>query len=144
MNNKYIVYTDMVGDLCHPNHIKHLKKCKKFKKDCLLYVGLHSDEISEKWKRKPIMSLEERVYMFEAIKYVDKVIPNAPIIITEEFLNINNIDMVIHAHSEEEDKKYFFQHKYAIKLGKFTRFNYNNGISTTNIIKRIYQGNYNI
>ena len=31
MVKKYIIYTDMVGDVCHMNHIKHLEKCKHLK-----------------------------------------------------------------------------------------------------------------
>jgi len=36
--DSYIIYTDMVGDLCHSNHIKHLEKCKQFKKNSVVYV----------------------------------------------------------------------------------------------------------
>ena len=140
--SKYIIYTDMVGDLCHMNHIKHLEKCKKFKENCLLYVGLHSDKDSEKWKRVPVMNLLEREYIFKSLKMVDKVIINAPIVITEDFINNNNIDMVIHAHNVNENDKYYLQHKCAIKLNKFTRFDYNDGVSTSDIIKRIKTRNY--
>ena len=62
--NQYIIYTDMVGDLCHSNHIKHLKKCKDFKENSVVYIGLHSDKVSEQWKRIPIMNMEERAYIF--------------------------------------------------------------------------------
>ena len=141
MVKKYIIYTDMVGDLCHMNHIKHLEKCKAFKNNSLLYVGLHSDVESTKWKRQPIFNIQEREYIFKSLKMVDKVILNAPIIITEEFINKYNIDMVIHAHSKEEEEKYYFQHKNAIKLNKFIRFEYNQGISTTEIINKI-KNNY--
>ena len=135
--DSYIIYTDMVGDLCHSNHIKHLEKCKKFKKNSLVYVGLHSDETSKQWKRLPIMNMKERAYIFNSIKYVNKVILDAPIIVTKEFIKKYNIDMVIHAHPESENNKYFYQHKDAIELGKFTRFDYNEGINTTTIINRI-------
>ena len=137
MVKKYIIYTDMVGDLCHMNHIKHLEKCKNLKENSLLYVGLHSDEESTQWKRKPILNILEREYIFKSLKMVDKVIINSPIVITEDFLNKYDIDMVIHAHNKNEDEKYYFQHKNAIKLNKFIRFEYNHGISTTEIINRI-------
>ena len=127
----------MVGDLCHSNHIKHLKKCKCFKKNCLLYVGLHSDDVSTKWKRKPILNLDERSVIFNELKVVDRVIPNAPLIITKNFIEKYNIDMVIHAHPEDQCDIYNFQYKYAIDMKKFTRFDYNKGISTTEIINRI-------
>ena len=140
--SKYIVYTDMVGDLCHMNHIKHLEKCKNFKENCLVYVGLHSDEETKKWKRQPVLNISEREYIFKSLKMVDKVIVNAPYVITEEFINKHNIDMVIHAHHENENEKYNFSHENAIKLNKFTRFDYNDGISTSDIIKRIQERDY--
>ena len=90
----------------------------------------------------PVLNIQEREYIFKSLKMVDEVIINAPIIITEKFINKYNIDMVIHAHSKEEDEKYFPQHKHAIKLNKFTRFDYNKGISTTVIINRVKMGNY--
>ena len=78
--------------------------------------------------------------MFKSLNVVDKVIINAPIIITKDFINKYNIDMVIHAHNVEENEKYFPQHKYAIELNKFTRFEYNKGLNTTDIISRIKEG----
>ena len=50
--------------------------------------------------------------------------------------------MVIHAHNKEEDEKYYFQHKNVIKLNKFTRFEYNKGLCTTELINRIKERNY--
>lgn len=140
--SNYIIYADMVGDLCHMNHIKHLEKCKNFKENCLLYVGLHSDEESKKWKRTPILDIKEREYIFKSLKMVDKVIINAPIVITEEFINKYNIDMVIHAHPENENEKHYFQYKHALRVNKFTRFDYNEGLSTTDIINRIKSRKY--
>ena len=140
--SNYIIYTDMVGDLCHMNHIIHLEKCKKFKENCLLYVGLHSDEESKKWKRIPVLNITEREYIFKSLKMVDKVIINATIVITEEFIKKYNIDMVIHAHSENENKKYYFHHEHVLRLNKFTRFDYNDGLSTTDIINRIKNRKY--
>lgn len=51
------------------------------------------------------------------------------------FLNEHNIDIVVHAHSEE-DTSYNFMYEVPIRLGKFHRLDYSSGISTSEIIKR--------
>ena len=48
-----------------------------------------------------------------------------------------NIDLVCHAHFKEEDFKYLPWYNVPIKLGKFKRLDYTNGVSTSEIINRI-------
>ena len=71
-------------DLIHPGHIIMLEDCKRV---CdYLIVGVQSDptidrkeaknyysEIAGKIKNKPIQTLEERLIMIKAIKFVDEV-----------------------------------------------------------------------
>ena len=45
--------------------------------------------------------------------------------------------MVIHAHSKEEEGKYNFMYSECVKENKFMRIDYQEGISTTEIINRI-------
>ena len=132
MNN---IYVDMVGDLFHINHINLIKKAKNFGK--YLIVGVHSDSDVESYKCTPILTMEERIGIIESCKYVDKVIPNAPLVITKEYLDENNIDLVVHAHNEDEIEKYNFMYSEIIKLEKFKRIDYHDGVSTTNIKNKI-------
>ena len=132
MNN---IYVDMVGDLFHINHINLLKKAREFGNN--LIVGVHSDKDVETYKCLPILTMEERIGVIESCKYVDKVIPNAPLNITKKYLDENKIDLVIHAHNIDEEDKYNFMYNDIIKLGKFKRIDYHSGVSTTNIKKRI-------
>jgi cytidyltransferase-like protein len=137
-----IIYADMVGDLFHAGHIKFLISIyKKYNigiesTNNLLYIGLHNDNDVKSYKRLPIINLENRIIMLESCKYVNKVIPNAPIIITKDFLEKYNIDLVIHAHNKE-DIQYNDMYKIPILLGKFERIDYTKGISTTSIINKI-------
>ena len=132
MNN---IYVDMVGDLFHINHINLIKEAKKFGK--YLIVGVHSDSDVESYKYTPILTMDERIGVIESCKYVDKVIPNAPLVVTKEYLDENNIDLVVHAHNEDEIEKYNFMYSEIIKLGKFKRIDYHDGVSTTNIKNKI-------
>ena len=72
MTNK-VGWTCGAFDLLHSGHIELLKDCKT--KCDYLIVGLQSDpSIDRSEKNKPIQSIEERLIMLKAIKYVDKVV----------------------------------------------------------------------
>lgn len=131
------IYVDMVGDLFHCGHVQFLKTIKQLSPDSILIVGVHSDEECTRYKRTPIMNIHERVQVIESCRYVDKVIPNAPLRITKEYIETHHIQEVYHAHSEQEHHKYEYMYKVPIEMGIFKRINYTNGISTTNIIQRI-------
>ena len=103
-------------DLIHPGHIVMLKDCKTV---CnYLIVGIQSDptidrnktndsysKISGKKKNLPIQTLEERLIMIKAIKYIDEVF----VYHTEEdlynWLNTNKWDIRI-LGSDWESKKF--------------------------------------
>jgi len=72
---KYKVgYTTGVFDMFHIGHLNILKRAKE---QCeFLIVGVSTDELVENYKHKrPIVPFEERIAIVEAIKYVDKVVP---------------------------------------------------------------------
>ncbi len=75
MEKKYKVgYTTGVFDLFHIGHLNILKKSKEL---CdYLIVGVSTDELVQEYKNKtPMIPFSERVAIVEAIKYVDKVVP---------------------------------------------------------------------
>lgn len=130
------IYCDGVFDLFHKGHLNHLKKIKEyFSEDIFLIVGVINDEESEKYKRKPIFPEQKRKRILENCIYVDKVIITDMLIVTEEFMEKNNIDYIFHAFSNIEDKekqKEFYE--VPIKLNKFITVPYDQSISTTKII----------
>lgn len=132
------VYVTMVADLFHYGHISLLKRAKEY--GTKLIVGLHSDEDVAKYKRTPVLTMQERYEVIKVCKYVDNVILNAPLETTDEFMDKHNLDIYIHAHYEHENEKYRFLSK-NIKRKQFIRIDYTDGISTTDIIKRIKNRN---
>lgn len=69
-----IGYTTGVFDMFHIGHLNILKRAKE---QCeYLIVGVSTDETVESYKhKKPIIRFEERCAIVEAIRYVDKVVP---------------------------------------------------------------------
>jgi glycerol-3-phosphate cytidylyltransferase len=71
---KKIGYTTGVYDMFHIGHLNILKRAKE---NCdYLIVGVSTDELVMEYKKKlPIIPYEDRKKIVEAIKYVDKVVP---------------------------------------------------------------------
>ena len=128
------VYADMVADMFHPGHVEFFKKAKKF--GDILIIGLVSDEDAAPYKRKPIMTLDERKRAVEACKYVDEVIPGSPMVTTKEFMEKHNIDIVVHGddYTQAQLKTYYSD---PMEMGKYHSVSYTPGISTSNLINRI-------
>lgn len=71
---KIIGYTTGVYDMFHIGHLNILERAKA---QCdYLIVGVSTDELVQHDKNKlPVIPFEERMRIIEAIKYVDKVVP---------------------------------------------------------------------
>jgi cytidyltransferase-like protein len=95
------VYVDMVGDLFHPGHVALLRAARDFGDE--LVVGVLSDETAATYKRRPVMTLDERVAVIEACRYVDEVIPDSPNRVTREFLDEHNLALVVHGDDRAAD-----------------------------------------
>jgi cytidyltransferase-like protein len=128
------VYVDMVGDLFHPGHVALLKAARDF--GDWLIVGVLSDETASSYKRRPIMSLDERVTVIKACRYVDEVVPDAPYRITAEFLDEHDIAVVVHGDdlSPEAIEEVFGP---VSATGRLRLVTYTAGISTTDLILRV-------
>jgi len=100
-----------------------------------LIVGIHSDKTVESYKRKPILSENERYEMVKNCKLVDEVITNAPLVITQDYIKENKIDVVI--HGDDTNILFSEQHKIPLEMGIMKYVKYTEGISTSEIIKRI-------
>lgn len=73
-NNLKIGYTTGVFDMFHIGHLNILRRAKE--RCDYLIVGVSTDELCLSYKhKKTIVPFEERKQIVEAIRYVDKVIP---------------------------------------------------------------------
>ena len=131
-----IIFCDGVFDLFHKGHINHFKKIKELYPLSKLIVGILNDKETEKYKRKPIFNENKRKLCVESCKYVDDTILDYPIIMNEEFIKNNNIDLIVHAFSDENDfKKQRIYFDVPIKLNKMKILDYYKGINSTLLIK---------
>lgn len=134
MAGKSRIYVDMVGDLFHAGHVELLRSARRY--GDWLVVGVLSDETAAAYKRRPIMSLDERVAVIESCKYVDQVIAGAPFQVTKEFLAEHDIATMVHGDDlSPEDAEVVYGAAAAAGQLRFVRRTA--GISTTDLIQRV-------
>ena len=142
-----VIYTYGVWDLFHQGHLIALESlCRDFSNN-ELHIGVFTDEVAKSFKRKPIMNFGERMTMVDYIADLlslqysmnifvtiqDNIDPE----MTDNFLNYD-IDNVIFA----KGKGARFE-DYATERPNYILRKYNEGISTSEIIKRIKTMNNN-
>ena len=134
------IYCDGIYDLFHCGHVNTFKYIKNKYKDCHLVVGIVNDKDASSYKRIPIIHENNRYMMVESCKYVDSIIESAPLFITTEFIDIHNIDLVVHSFFDSNDygnQQQFY--KTAKDLNKFKQIPYSYLERKKKIINRIKQ-----
>ncbi|CAL0301547.1 unnamed protein product [Lupinus luteus] len=133
------VYADGIYDLFHFGHARSLEQAKKLFPNTYLLVGCCNDEITYKYKGKTVMNEKERYESLRHCRWVDEVIPDAPWVITQEFIDKHQIDYVAHdslpyADASGAGKDVYEYVKY---VGKFKETKRTEGISTSDMLMRI-------
>ncbi|XP_072960885.1 choline-phosphate cytidylyltransferase 2-like [Typha angustifolia] len=133
------VYADGIYDLFHFGHARALEQAKKLFPNTYLLVGCCSDEVTYRYKGKTVMTESERYESLHHCKWVDEVIPDAPWVITKDFLDKYKIDYVAHDALPYADSSGAGNdvYEYVKSIGKFKETKRTNGISTSDIIMRI-------
>lgn len=68
-----MVYVGGTFDLFHPGHVNLLRRSAQLGR---VTVSLNTDEFAERYKRRPVMSLEERKVVVASCRYVEHVMVN--------------------------------------------------------------------
>lgn len=105
MQKKYKVgYTTGVFDMFHIGHLNILKHAKE---QCeYLIVGVSTDEVVENYKHKvPVIPFDERIAIVEAIKYVDKVVPQTSMDKMEAYKKLK-FDVLFHGSDWKGSEMY--------------------------------------
>ncbi|QQG42916.1 MAG: adenylyltransferase/cytidyltransferase family protein [Candidatus Giovannonibacteria bacterium] len=131
------VYTYGVFDLFHSGHVKLLREAKALGDH--LIVGLFTDDVAESFKRKPAITLKHRIEVLKHCVYVDEVV------VQDELKPDKNI--LLHkphilakgpGAGWDKSNKIMPGEETMLSIGgSVVRLDYHDGISTSDLIKRI-------
>lgn len=136
-NKKYkIGYTTGVFDLFHIGHLNILRRAKE---QCdYLIVGVSTDELVQEYKNKtPLIPFDERAKIVEAIKYVDKVVPQINMNKFEAWER-EKFDVIFHGDDWKNSDLYKENERKLKSVGvEFVYFEYTKSTSSTALRKVI-------
>jgi len=132
INGKKICYTYGVFDLLHYGHLKALKKAQKLGDS--LVIGVFSDRVATSFKRTPVMTQNERLNAIRELGWGKVRLLNYLVPCEKD---LRGIDIVAKAEGAGWSKYDIpkFQRAKSVLLP------YTKGISTSELIKRIYDRN---
>jgi cytidyltransferase-like protein len=129
------VFTAMVADLFHYGHVNFLREARRLGDH--LTVGVVSDRRALSYKRRPVLSCEERRAVVAACRHVDAVL-ELDEDVTDRFMQSHGFDVRAYAvSSRAEEERYFATIWSRMDRSYFKKVEYTAGISTTDILARI-------
>lgn len=129
------VYVDGCFDICHFGHYNFVRQASLLGNE--LYAGVHNDESILENKGPVVFTLEERLIMINACKWVTKTIPDSPYDVSTIWLDKLNCECNVHGDDIAINSDGVDCHNDVISAGRFETVPRTKAISTTNIIGRI-------
>lgn len=106
------IYADGVYDLFHFGHALQLRQAKLSFPNVHLLVGVCSDELCANHKSAPAMTHAERCEGVRHCRWADEVLPDAPWVVDQEWMDKYQIDYIAHDEyvypSKDMDDVYAF------------------------------------
>lgn len=137
-NAQVRIWMDGVFDLAHFGHANAFRQARS--RGTYLVVGINDDESTTRCKGAPLMSEDERAAAVAGCRWVDQVVCNVPYVMDDEYvakmLEEHRIDYIVHGDDPcIVDGRDVYE--VAKKLGKYRNISYTEGISTTEIVRRV-------
>jgi choline-phosphate cytidylyltransferase len=132
------VYCDGVYDLFHYGHARQLEQAKHLFPRVHLTVGVCSDADVLCFKGPTVLTAQERCESVRHCRWVDEIVPDAPWVLTDDFLHRHCIDYVAHdaePYAQGDDIDDVYAH--VKRRGMFRATQRTPGISTSDLIGRI-------
>ncbi|RKX35600.1 MAG: phosphoenolpyruvate mutase [Verrucomicrobia bacterium] len=133
------VYVGMSADLIHPGHLNILRTAASHG---LVTVGLLTDKAIASYKRLPYMTFEQRQEVIEAVKGVDRVVPQETLDYVPN-LRTYKPDFVVHGDDWKEGVQRQTRQQVIDTLsewgGKLVEVPYTKGVSSTQLIAAVKQ-----
>ena len=136
MKKYRIGYTTGVFDLFHIGHLNILRRAKE---QCdYLIVGVSTDELVMDYKnKKAVIPFDQRVQIVEAIKYVDKVVPQVSMDKMAAWQTLK-FDVIFHGDDWRGSSMYNSVEKQLSEVGcDMVFFPHTDGTSSTIIANKI-------
>lgn len=128
-----IGYTFHAGDLFHVGHLHQIRMCREhLEEGDLLIVGVLTDKAIQAYKREPIVSLEQRMVIYESLRDVDLVMVQMSRDPTDN-LKIVRPHMLFHGDDWDTIPGSECMEEWG---GRVVKTPYLHGISTSDIIDR--------
>ncbi|ORY22133.1 hypothetical protein BCR39DRAFT_552231 [Naematelia encephala] len=141
------VYADGVYDLFHFGHALQLRQAKLSFPKVHLLVGVCSDALCEDHKSAPAMTHAERCESVRHCRWADEVLPDAPWVVDQAWLEKHDIDYIAHDELVYPSKTHDDVYAFAKSQGKFWVFqpsppprHTHTAISTSDLLERIVRG----
>ncbi|EMD35090.1 hypothetical protein CERSUDRAFT_54151, partial [Gelatoporia subvermispora B] len=145
------IYADGVYDIFHFGHALQLRQAKlsfptlssanssEPSSGVHLLVGVNSDVQCAEHKNSPVMTHTERIEAVRHCRWVDEIIPDAPWVVDEAFIQKHKIDYIAHDEDPYASAGSDDVYGYAKSQGKFLPTRRTPGISTSGLLARIVE-----
>jgi len=131
------VYVGMSADLIHPGHLNILRTAASHGR---VIVGLLTDKAIASYKRLPYMTFEQRREIMEAIKGVDRVVPQKTLDYVPN-LQALKPDIVVHGDDWKDGVQKKTRNRVIAALsewgGELVEVPYTKGVSSTQLINAV-------
>jgi cytidyltransferase-like protein len=128
------VFAPGVCDLFHAGHVEFFRNARAL--GDRLIAGVASDDTAAAYKPVPIMTMEERLAVVAACRYVDRVLPDSPPRLDVAALDRIGADFAVHGDdiTEQELERSF---PGLMAAGRMKLVPYTSSISSRRIIERV-------
>ncbi len=130
-----VIYTKVVADLFHHGHVSFFRSARALGDRLVVHVV--DDERVSAAKRKPVFTQEERLSIVSACRYVDEAVPDGPRVITKKFLESNGYHLYAFSYADDKELSVKLADCPDVPENMLGILKYTDGISTTEIIRRI-------